>query len=328
MYDLTGDRVTSNPATLEAPELLEALPDDRFDRVIRLARHVLGVPIAAVSFVDNGRRWMALASEYPASSASLLTSLWARTILEDDALVVPDIDADPRFAAGAGMSANGDLDLTAADIRFFAGIPLIGPERTKVGVLWAADEQPRQPSPDQLDALRDLGNVVERALSEIRLATLDELTGTSNRRGLVMVGHHVLATARRTKRPAALLYVDLDNLKQVNDTLGHAAGDRMLQATAVVLTEGLRAADIVARVGGDEFCVLLSDTAPETIPMLIARLHARLEELNRDPGREFDLAMSEGWVVYDPEQHVSIEELIEQGDAQMYEQKQAKRMAR
>jgi diguanylate cyclase (GGDEF)-like protein len=116
----------------------------------------------------------------------------------------------------------------------------------------------------------------------------------------------------------------MDRLKVINDTQGHAAGDRALQKVAEMLTESLRAADVVARVGGDEFCALLSDTAPDAIPQLIARLHARMDEWNRQSGREFDLAVSEGWVSYDPAQPCSIEQFIERGDAKMYLQKQEK----
>jgi len=305
-------------ATFGALDLIDPEPEDRFDRVTRLAQRVLDVPLAAVSLVRDGRRWFPSRPGEPAAETSPLAPLWARTLLEDDVFVVPDARSDPRFS---------DNPVVAGEpgIRFFAGYPLTAPDGTKLGALCVIDRRPRELNAVDLDLMRDLAAMVEREFAVLRLATIDELTGVTNRRGLIAVGRHVLAMAERFRRPATLLYVDVDDLKEINDTLGHQTGDRALREVATMLTESLRAADVVARVGGDEFCALLSDTSPETIPHLVARLRARIDELNERPRRNFQLEVSVGWVAYDPAEPSSFEALMARGDAQMYEQKQQKR---
>jgi diguanylate cyclase (GGDEF)-like protein len=305
-------------APFGALDLVDPDPDDRFDRLTRLAQRVLGVPLAVVSLVRDGRRWFPLHAGGQAVETSPLAPFWARTLLEDDVFVVPDATSDPRFADNAIVAG-------PPGIRFFAGCPLSAPDGTRLGALCLVDQQARELSPVELDLVRDLAAMVERELAVLRLATIDELTGVTNRRGLLAVGRHVLAMAERFKRPATLLYVDVDRLKDINDTLGHEAGDRALCEIAELLTDSLRAADVVARVGGDEFCALLSDTSPETLSPLLARLRARVTDLNLQPNRDYTIEFSEGWVAYDPAEPCSIETLMARGDAQMYEQKQAKR---
>jgi diguanylate cyclase (GGDEF)-like protein len=308
-------------AAFGAPDLVDPEPDDRFDRFTRLAQRVLDVPVAAVSLVRDGRRWFPAKPGQTAAETSPLAPLWARTLLEDDVFVVPDARTDPRFA-------DNPLVVGEPGIRFFAGYPLTAPDGTKLGALCIVDHRPRELTEAQLDLLRDLAAMVEREFAVLQLATIDELTRVTNRRGLLAVGRHVLAMADRFKRPAALLYVDVDHLKDINDSLGHAAGDRALQQVAQLLTDSLRAADVVARVGGDEFCSLLSDTPSEAIPQLVDRLQTRLAEMNRLPGRQYDIEVSEGWVTYDPAEPCSIETLVGRGDARMYEQKHGKRSGR
>jgi PleD family two-component response regulator len=87
-------------------------------------------------------------------------------------------------------------------------------------------------------------------------STTDELTGVDNRRGFLIHGEQLLNVARRSGQPVAIVFVDLDRFKQINDTFGHAEGDRALVATAAVLRRSLRETDIVARIGGDEFVAL------------------------------------------------------------------------
>lgn len=314
----TAAREQLRLASFGALDLVDPAPDDRFDRITRLAQRVLEVPLAVVSLVRDGRHWFLSETGEPAAATSPLAPLWARTLLEDDVLVVPDLRSDPRFA-------DNELVRGEAGVRFFAGRPLTAPDGSRLGALCVIDRRPRELSDDELELLRDLAGMVEREFAVLRLATIDELTGLTNRRGLLAVGRHVLAMADRFKRPAALLYVDVDGLKRVNDTLGHETGDRLLCEIAELLTDSLRAADVVARAGGDEFCALLSDTPPEMIPPLVTRLHARMDELNRRADRDFDVEFSEGWVTYDPTEPSSIEELMSRGDAQMYEQKQEKR---
>jgi diguanylate cyclase (GGDEF)-like protein len=122
--------------------------------------------------------------------------------------------------------------------------------------------------------------LVELKTGELRhLALHDPLTGLANRALITDRVEQLLARTRRTGVPGAVLFVDIDEFKNINDTLGHAAGDQLLQAVAARLTIGLRAVDSVGRLGGDEFIVLI-DGDPQTTPQLVAQ---RILDVMRQP---------------------------------------------
>jgi diguanylate cyclase (GGDEF)-like protein len=161
-----------------------------------------------------------------------------------------------------------------------------------------------------------------------RLATVDDLTGLLNRRGFLPLAEHHLNLADRNKLPLVLLFVDLDGLKRVNDVHGHAEGSRMIQDTATVLTKTLRTSDVLARVGGDEFCVLLTGEDAENAERVLVRLVEAVASHNARQSRPYELSLSVGAAPYDPGEPCSIEELMERADALMYEEKQRHHMAR
>jgi diguanylate cyclase (GGDEF)-like protein len=105
-----------------------------------------------------------------------------------------------------------------------------------------------------------------------RSAVADDLTGLINRAGLRMGLEREIARAQRTGRPLAVVVVDVDGLKQVNDILGHASGDRLLTDLADAWTQMLRKGDLLARVGGDEFVLVMPETSTETAREVVERL--------------------------------------------------------
>ena len=155
-----------------------------------------------------------------------------------------------------------------------------------------------------------------------RLALLDELTGLNNRRGFVLLAGHSANVAKRDKRPMTLLFVDLDNLKQINDNFGHSEGDRAIADAAMVLRDTFRESDVVARVGGDEFCVLMMSDGPvldADTPMIRLSTNVDLHNARRD--RPYKLSFSVGKADYDPTAPATIEELMQAADEAMYVQK-------
>jgi diguanylate cyclase (GGDEF)-like protein len=189
---------------------------------------------------------------------------------------------------------------------------------------------------DDRDEIGELGRVLvatgaklSALQTELRqMATVDELTGLANRRGFLAVADHQLRLATRLGEPAALLFLDLDNLKTVNDSLGHATGDQMLRETAEVMTTTFRDADLLARVGGDEFCVLMATGQDPGAKIALGRLREITARRNLEPGRTYQLGFSVGLTEFDPAKPSTVKELMDAADALMYAEKRAKHAAR
>jgi diguanylate cyclase (GGDEF)-like protein/PAS domain S-box-containing protein len=164
----------------------------------------------------------------------------------------------------------------------------------------------------------------EEALKAMSL--LDDLTGLYNRRGFLTLAGRELKVAQRLKRRAYMLFADLDDLKAINDTFGHLAGDQALKTTALIIKGSFRESDILARIGGDEFVILATEGILESSPeLLVGRLRENLKSHNETSRHPYQLSLSTGVVEFDPEQPVSIETLLSQADGLMYQEKQLKR---
>ncbi len=167
---------------------------------------------------------------------------------------------------------------------------------------------------------------LEEANQQIQArATTDHLTGLHNRRGFLTLAGQQLKIAKRAGNVMLLLYADLDDLKWINDNLGHARGDEAIVEAAEVLGEVFREADILARLGGDEFAVLALGGSTGDPDMLKMRLQDRIDARNRRENRTYRLSMSVGIVRNDPRDSSSVEELMSYADALMYREKNSKR---
>jgi diguanylate cyclase (GGDEF)-like protein/putative nucleotidyltransferase with HDIG domain len=163
---------------------------------------------------------------------------------------------------------------------------------------------------------------LEEMVQELRnQALVDELTGLYNRRGFMFLAQQQLKLANRNKTGMLLLFADFNNLKWINDTLGHHKGDMALIETANILKETFREPDIIARIGGDEFGVLAIGSRRDSAEMLISRLQENLDSCNAKGKRRYKLSLSMGIARFDPECPCSIDELLDRADTLMYEQK-------
>jgi diguanylate cyclase (GGDEF)-like protein len=159
----------------------------------------------------------------------------------------------------------------------------------------------------------------EQARSEVhRLATTDELTGLANQRGLLEVARSLPGPGKHHAVDLTVVYVDVDGLKSVNDAKGHAAGDALIRAVADVLRQAFRTQDTIARVGGDEFAVLLVSTSPDSARGLVARVHEHLAE--RGISASIGTASSTGGSA-----RIDLAGLLERADAAMYAAKAARK---
>lgn len=152
------------------------------------------------------------------------------------------------------------------------------------------------------------------------LALTDPLTGLHNRRGLEALAQQEMRLAARLGHRLALVFIDLDEMKTINDTFGHDAGDQALKDTATVLTRTFRDSDLLCRLGGDEFCAVMVGDASE-IEVVVNRLGSNVEEHNAQKARPYRLSLSAGVAPYDKERHASLQMLLEEADRSMYEEK-------
>lgn len=147
------------------------------------------------------------------------------------------------------------------------------------------------------------------------LSRTDPLTSLPNTRAFYDALRSTVRRAQRHPQPFTLAYIDLDNFKEVNDTLGHVGGDDLLRRVADLLRRELRSADMPARLGGDEFAVLLPETGPDAARAMIERIHSRLADaLARSPG---PVTASVGVVSF-LEPTGEVEDFIRRADALMY----------
>ena len=161
-------------------------------------------------------------------------------------------------------------------------------------------------------------------LQEFSKALIDDLTGFQNRRGFLRLAEHHVKVAYRTHKPFLLSFIDLDGLKRINDSFGHQEGNRALVEAANVIRDSFRASDILGRIGGDEFVVLITDAAKDSIETVERRLSTKLEFANQAGKRSYDISFSVGTVHAEPNKEIDIDLLISRADTLMYKHKQAK----
>jgi diguanylate cyclase (GGDEF)-like protein len=298
---------------LHSLKILDAHGDTRFERVTRMAKRLFRAAITVVDVVGRSQpgplRQVLDAFEAARPRDAHTPSAGA------DIFEVQDARLDPRFA-------NEMIALEALKIRFYAGCAVYGPDGSRLGTICVLDSKPRKLSTEDLELLAELGEMVEEEFVALSLATSDVLTKLANRRGFEQIASHILPMAKRLKLPLAFVQIDLDGFKEVNDSHGHEAGDRLLAAFARELLKNFRESDVVARCGGDEFCVLMSGAAEADVRQSLARLEALLARADGGPIR-----FSAGVAMFDAARHTSLADLVRDADTRMYEAKRRRRAA-
>lgn len=304
---------------LRALKLLDSAPEERFDRLTRMAKRMFGVDISVLSLIDDGRQWFKSKStemDIP-DETSREVSFCGHAILGNDVFVVEDAMDDHRFK---------DNPLVTADpnIRFYAGYPLKVNNGSALGTLCIIDTEPRAFDPEDSQLLKDLGVMAEQEIAALQLATLDELTLISNRRGFTDLAKHSLNICRRKGLAASILLFDLNKFKPINDQFGHAEGDRALVVFANIMREVFRQSDVFGRIGGDEFAVLMMDVDADNTQRVIDRFKTEVTTYNKEAARGYDIEYSVGYINTSVDDNMTIDDLLAAADKKMYAAKDQK----
>jgi diguanylate cyclase (GGDEF)-like protein len=183
-------------------------------------------------------------------------------------------------------------------------------------------------SPDYVLASAQDVTELKRAQEAARQMSLtDDLTGLLNRRGFLTLAEEHLRLVRRTLDDVLIFYADMDGLKAINDRFGHDAGSAAIKVVATLLQQTFRESDLIARVGGDEFVVLVVNPRFEDPDILHRRLAKNVAEYNRQHRHAFDISVSIGTAVGDATAGFTLEQLISEADAAMYRRKHRMRSA-
>lgn len=257
-------------AALQRLAILDTPVEQPFEKIVTLVRTVLAVPIATVTLVDRDRQWFKAKRGLEAAETPRSMSFCTHTIREREPLVVEDAEADPRFAGSP-------LVVGPPFIRSYAGVPLRTPDGHNVGSLCAMDTRPRRFSPADIGILSNFANIVCDELELRLIAQSDHLTGTLTRRGFVEQVEREIARSTRYSRPGSLIILDLDHFKSINDNHGHAVGDAVLCQVADVMRSSLRPSDVVGRLGGEEFGILLPETGEREAILTADRLRRAID---------------------------------------------------
>lgn len=173
--------------------------------------------------------------------------------------------------------------------------------------------------------MHDISNrkKVEQELHELSL--VDELTQLVNRRGFFVLSDQLISFCLRMKMNAVLFFIDMDNLKQINDQFGHAAGDQAIIDMGVILKKSFRSSDIIARYGGDEFVVLAIETDENSKKIMLERLIEQHKNLIGKNNRSYILSFSTGTSDYEWNNPLPLATLLKDSDQAMYAEKQSKK---
>jgi diguanylate cyclase (GGDEF)-like protein len=315
-------------------------PTDEFDRITELAAALSRAPIAVVSLIepDRDQQFVKSARGLPKAWAAQ----WPTTLGHGYCVQVRKSGAPLVVCDSRGPSEDCPVDAAPGlDFVAYLGVPIRGLNNEPIGALCAIDGRPRSWTYADMVTLERLASflneqiqlrgalcVSERYRSELQvLASTDPLTGLANRRTFYEHAEGELMRVVRTGRVASLLLLDLDHFKRVNDTYGHSVGDAVLvEAARRIATCARRKIDLAARLGGEEFAILLPETDAKGALVLAERVRAALsgEPIAIGEANALRITTSVGIAVATPAT-ASIEEFLRSADEAVYRAKHAGR---
>ena len=315
------DETLREEARLDALARLDVMdtpPEEAFDRVTRLTRQIFGVSMSTITLIDGHRQWFKSRQGMTDSETPKAPALCNFAIQQSQPLVIPDTLSDSRFRDNIFVTGS-------PHIRFYAGVQLVCEGGHPIGTLCAMDNKPRNFDKTQLAMLSDLAAIVMSELQLRKLAMRDGLTGALSRRAFREEAMRALTLATRHKHDLSCVIFDLDHFKSVNDTNGHAVGDLVLKACVEVCQQELRETDVVGRIGGEEFAILLPYTSRDTAMHIVEKVRTAMTRIYVQ-GKSAAVKVSASFGVASLDLSVTdIDALLARADTALYQAKNAGR---
>lgn len=273
----------------------QLISDDKSNSSQGLASAIslsLRAPYVIAALNNRYRAWYYCMHGWTDASETDLQTYFARTHLSQLAFAVNDLQAEAYFT-------NHTNGLQMPELGAMAGVPLTDPNGKRFGTLCVADPYSRDWTEGEMNLLASFGQVMSndicmrsaaryavRDLIELEqekcelfeLATVDPLTRALNRRAFTRFSERELARCNREDGCLTALMLDIDHFKQVNDVHGHAAGDKVLAKMVSVASSALRQEDLIGRLGGEEFAIVLVDSTEEAAAKVADRIRSAIKQ--------------------------------------------------
>jgi len=337
---LTDSKLTRTIATtatmkiagLHSQDLFYTPLEERFERITRVARRALQVPVAAITLLSDEKQWFKSAAGWGISELPRAHGICRFTVEENRLLTIANTLEDPR-------TAQLPIVVSAPHFRAYAGHPLVDQNNDVAGTFCVLALQPREFTAADRQSIVDLAAMSQRELLSHHLtdahlaltsklsvarreAMMDPLTRLWNRRGASMLLKAALAVADQRGTPLTLALLDLDNFKRINDSYGHQIGDEVLRKVASRLIGVVRNNDVVCRIGGDEFLIVMADTDAPAASNVAERVRRVITD-SVVPTRDgaMPMSVSVGCTVRAPREDLPVDELLERADQALLQAK-------
>ncbi len=324
---------------LQRYQILDGSEKYDADQTAHTAALVFGTSIVLAALNERYRNWYHCAHGVDAKDINRLEAFCAHANLSEGGFIVKDARMDAYFANDPAVTGS-------PRVVFFAGAPLRDPDGKRFGTLCLIDNKPHPFTKTDLDilesfatlvgqdiclrsagryAVRDLIDAEEDKCILYDLAMTDSLTSTLNRRAFFRFTEREVSRANRYKQELATLMVDIDHFKQVNDVHGHAVGDEVLTALIESISGSTRKEDLIGRLGGEEFAIVLPETGLEQAEIVANRMREAVKALTfKSSEGDFSITISIG--ISEPmDSDTDILPALERADKALY---QAKRNGR
>ena len=268
------DKLFDEPSRIEAFHRLDPLAhssEASFRHITKLVQLYLGIECATISFINEDRQVFKARQGVESAGSPRSAAFCNIAIRKYEPLIIEDTYLDPRVCDNPFVTK-------APFLRSYIGAPLTTADGFNIGTICAFDSKPREFTPGDTEMIKKCAELVMTQLELRNLANTDFLTELLNRRSFVSGLERELARVHRTKTSSTVAFLDLDHFKRVNDTFGHPAGDHVLQEFASLVSGQCRQNDLVARLGGEEFAVLLSDSDLNAARIWADRIRTRVAD--------------------------------------------------